>query len=284
MTVKRGLGRGLEALIPAGEEPAPGLQQVPLDQIVPNPHQPRMPFRDQDLVELAASIQEHGIIQPLIVTRRLEGGYQLIAGERRWRAARLAGLSTVPVVVKDVAPQQMLELALVENVQRADLNPLEEALAYKHLMDDFSLSHGEVARRVGKSRVAVTNTLRLLQAAPAVREALLAGKISEGHARALLGLTTEGEQETALQIVLERGLNVRQTEALVQQLHAGARVAPRAKPAPAPDVRILESRFQESLGTRVKLQTGRKGGRVVIYYYSDEEFQALYRRLTGEEL
>ena len=179
MNQKRGLGRGLAALIPpAAEEGETGLQQVRPDQIVPNPHQPRDPVRDQDLLELAASSQEHGIIQPLVVTRRPEGGYQLIAGERRWRAARLAGLEEVPVIIKEAAPQQMLELALVENVQRADLNPLEEALAYQHLVEDFGLSQTEVARRVGKSRVAVTNTLRLLQASPKVQAALTERRIT----------------------------------------------------------------------------------------------------------
>ncbi len=280
---KRGLGRGLDVLIPAGETPANGLLEVALDAIVPNPHQPRMPFRDQDLVELAASIQEHGIIEPLIVVRTPQG-YQLIAGERRWRASRLAGLKVVPVVVKDVAPQQMLELALVENVQRADLNPLEEALAYKQLVEEFGVTQTDVARRVGKSRVAVTNTMRLLQATEAVQQAVLEGKISEGHARALLGLTSPEEQNLTLTMVVEHGLTVRQTEALVRKVLAGE-VKPAAKPAaPLPEVRALEERFQESLGTRVNLKAGRKGGRVIIYYYSDEEFQSLYQRLTGETL
>ncbi|MBN1921311.1 MAG: ParB/RepB/Spo0J family partition protein [Anaerolineae bacterium] len=283
MNQKRGLGRGLASLIPA-EEAKTGFQQVRHDSIVPNPHQPRSPFRDQDLVELAASIQEHGIIQPLVVTRRSEGGYQLIAGERRWRAARLAGLREVPVIIKEAAPQQMLELALVENVQRADLNPLEEALAYQHLVEDFGLSQTEVARRVGKSRVAVTNTLRLLQASPKVQAALAEQRISEGHARALLGLETQAQQDAALRVVLEQDFNVRQTESLVQKIREGAQVPAHPKPATPPEVRALEERFQEALGTRVKLRAGRKGGRVIIYYYSDEEFQTLYAQLTGQEL
>jgi ParB family chromosome partitioning protein len=263
MSNKRGLGRGLESLIPAGAAvEAAGITEIPLDEIVPNPHQPRMPFRDQELVELAASIQEHGVIQPLLVTQRPEGGYQLIAGERRWRASRLAGLAKVPVLIKEVAPQQMLELALVENVQRADLNALEEAIAYKQLADEFHLSQSDIARRVGKSRVAITNTLRLLQAAPDVQTALMEEKISEGHARALLGLDLPEEQQAALQIVLAQGLNVRQTETLVQKLHDGQKVAPRVKPKPQPEVHALEERFQESLGTRVRLpHTAQKGGR-----------------------
>ncbi len=277
---KRGLGRGLEVLIPVDEAQAGGVQDAPLEAITPNPHQPRGAIVTEDLQELASSIREHGIIQPLIVTRQVDGGYQLIAGERRWRAARLAGLQRVPVIVKDAAPQQMLELALVENVQRADLNPLEEALAYKQLIEEFGLSQGDVAQRVGKSRPAVANTLRLLLASPAVQAAVMEGTITEGHARALLGLPRQEDQDAVLRVVIQQGLNVRQVEALVQQF---AR-PPKPKPVPMPEVQALEENFEASLGTRVRLKAGRKGGRVVIYYYSDEEFQALYERLTGERL
>ena len=218
MSARRGLGRGLESLIPTeeDEETASGLRTVPHDQLVPNPHQPRHPFRDQDLVELAASIEEHGIIQPLVVTEGAAGQYQIIAGERRWRAAGLAGLTEVPVVIKDVVPREMLELALVENVQREDLNPIEEALAYQQLIDDFGLIQEEVARRVGKSRSAVTNTLRLLRAAEEVREALLQGKITEGHARALQGLPDDEAQGEVLRVVVEERLTVRETETWVR--------------------------------------------------------------------
>lgn len=286
MSPRRGLGRGLESLIPSEQGDDSGLKEVPRDQIEPNPHQPRMPFRDQELVELAASIQEHGIIQPLVVTETSKGTYQLIAGERRWRAAHLAGLTKVPVIIKNAAPRQMLELALVENVQREDLNALEEALAYQQLIDEFELSQAEVARRVGKSRVAVTNTLRLLKASEAVREALLEEKITEGHARALLGLEADEAQSQALEIVLEKSLTVRQTEQLVKRLKEGAQKTSKrkSKAPPSPEVRALEDRFQEALGTRVRLRPSKKGGRVVIYYYSDEEFQALYEHLTGEDL
>ena len=277
---RRGLGRGLDVLIPVDEAQAGGVQDAPLEAITPNPHQPRGSISTQDVQELADSIREHGIIQPLIVTRKAGGGYQLIAGERRWRAARLAGLQRVPVIVKDVAPQQMLELALVENVQRADLNPLEEALAYKQLIEEFGLSQGDVAQRVGKSRPAVANTLRLLLASPAVQAAVMEGTITEGHARALLGLPSQEDQDAVLRVVIQQAMNVRQVEALVQQF---AR-PPKPKPAPLPEVQALEESFEASLGTRVRLKAGRKGGRVVIYYYSDEEFQALYERLTGERL
>jgi ParB family chromosome partitioning protein len=282
---RTGLGKGLEALIPAVEEDealaTQGVIEVSVDSIVPNPHQPRTPIRDQDLVELAASIEVHGIIQPLVVARSLSG-YQLIAGERRWRASRLAGLSVVPVIVKDVVPREMLELALVENLQRSDLNPLEEAMAYRQLTEEFELTQDQVARRVGKSRVAVSNTLRLLKATRQVQEALLEGKISEGHARALLGLEQSEAQDAALTTVLKQGLNVRQTEELVRHLLGVPEE--QEQPAPeAPQTQALEASFREALGTKVSLARSGKGGRIVIYFYSEEELDALYERIVGGE-
>ena len=280
---KRGLGRGLASLIPVEEGAGGGVLEIDPQEIVPNPHQPRQRFAPEALEALAASIREHGLIQPLIVTRRAEGGYQLIAGERRWRAARLVGLKKVPVLLKEATPQEMLELALVENLQRADLNPLEEALAYRHLAETFGLSQAEIARRVGKSRAAVANTLRLLQAAPEVQAALAEGRISEGHARALLGLESGEAQVEALHEVLALALSVRQTEALVRRRRERAAAQGEGEPV-SPEMEALENRFQEALGTRVALRAGRKGGRIIIYYYSDEEFRHLYRRLTGETL
>ncbi len=291
MPRKRGLGRGLDALIPSEPNQTPetgagapsgGLLEVPIDAIQPNPHQPRLSLDDEQLTELAASIREHGLIQPLIVTRLDALGFQLIAGERRWRASRLAGLEQIAVIVKEAAPQEMLELALVENVQRADLNPLEEALAYRQLVDEFGLTQEQVAERVGKSRVAVTNTLRLLRAPETVRKALLAGEIHQGHARALLALETDEAQEAALAVVVRQGLNVRQTEALVRRL-AGER-PPRPAPPPAsPQTQALETALREALGTRVSLQRDKKGaGRVVIHFYSDEELDHIYTRIVNE--
>jgi len=282
MTPRKGLGKGLGALIPTIEDEAAaaqGVAEVPLASITPNPHQPRTPIRDQDLVELAASIEEHGIIQPLIVARAPDG-YQLIAGERRWRSARLAGLITVPVIVKDAAPSEMLELALVENIQRADLNALEEAVAYRQLTEEFGLTQEQVARRVGKSRVAVANTLRLLKATRPVQEALLAGRISEGHARALLGLEKAEAQEAALKTVLKQGLNVRQAEELVRRLLGQGSEKQRSAPAISPETRALESSFREALGTKVNLRRSGEGGRIVIHFYSDEELNALYERIV----
>ncbi|MFN2269794.1 MAG: ParB/RepB/Spo0J family partition protein [Anaerolineae bacterium] len=288
---KSGLGKGLDALIPAEEEApvtatAPGVIQVPLSAITPNPHQPRSPIRDQDLVELAASIEEHGVIQPLIVAQAADG-YQLIAGERRWRASRLAGLSLVPVVVKEAAPKEMLELALVENIQRSDLNALEEAQAYRQLMEEFDLTQEQVAKRVGKSRTAVANTLRLLNASRAVQQALLEDKISEGHARALLGLEKAEAQKNALDVVQNKGLNVRQTEDLVRR-RLGEKEKPKRKPsrktqARREETKALEDDFRSALDTKVELARDGEGGRLVIHFYSDEELDALYERIVGSK-
>ena len=276
---RSGLGKGLDALIPGEESTASesGVTFVSVDEIRPNPRQPRTRIDQAALEELAESIREHGIIQPLIVAK--EGnGYTLIAGERRWQAAKLAGLRRVPVVVRDVTPQQLLELALIENVQRADLNPLETAEAYHQLHTEFGLSHAEIAQRVGKSRAAVTNTMRLLGLSPQARQALLDGKITEGHARALLTLESPQAQEAALQTVMREGLNVRQTEELVRRLN-GERRKKRPKPQPSPAVRAIEERLENSLGTKVRLKHGKRGGSITIYYYSDEELEALIARL-----
>jgi ParB family chromosome partitioning protein len=279
-----GLGKGLESLIPAAEEgeveARQGILEVPLAAISPNPHQPRSAIREQDLRELAASIEEHGIIQPLVVTE-VADGYQLIAGERRWRAARVVGLSRVPVLIKDVAPSEVLELALVENLQRSDLNPLEEATAFQQLAEEFDLTQRQIARRVGKSRTAIANTLRLLNAAQSVQEALLEEKISEGHGRALLGLERPEAQETALKTVLKRGLNVRQTEQLVRRL-LGRREEKAREVQPSLEVRELEMRFREALSTKVSLRRKGKRGRLVIYFYSEEELASIYDRIVGE--
>ncbi len=283
MAKRSGLGRGLDALIPGGEtgHSGPQVQQVDVDRIIPNPRQPREHFDPEKLAELAASIREHGIIQPLIVTPGPDGAYVLIAGERRLQAARQAGLRRVPVIERETTDQQRLELALIENLQRADLNPLEEAEAYRHLAEEFGLSHEQIARRVGKSRAAVTNTMRLLQASRKVRQAVLHGEISEGHARALLGLPTSEAQDAALQTVLREGLSVRQTEALVRRL-SGQRPPRKTRRPASPDLQALEERLQAALGTRVTLRHGRKGGSLTIHYYSEEELEALLARLLAD--
>ena len=285
MAQRTGLGKGLESLIPTGGKTSPvssgagGVQQVAVDAIQPNPRQPRIHFKEDELLELAASIREHGVIQPLIVTPNSDGTFILIAGERRWQAAQKAGLRTVPVITRQASNQELLELALIENVQRADLNSMEEAEAYRQLVDEFGLSHESVAKRVGKSRVAVTNTLRLLSLADVVKQALVDGKITEGHARALLALSTQKAQASALQIVINLSFNVRQTEEYVRKL-GGQKPIKAKKPSRNADVNDVEKRLQRSLGTKVALKHGKKGGTVTIYYYSGEELDALIDKLT----
>jgi len=281
MAQRTGLGKGLDALIPGGKDSpssAGGVMQAAVESIARNPRQPRVQFDAGELDELAASIREHGIIQPLIVSPGKNNGYILIAGERRLQAAKKAGLQTVPVILRQASDRQHLELALIENVQRADLGPLEEADAYQHLVQDFGLSQEEVAARVGKSRVAVTNTLRLLGLSQRVKQALAEEQITEGHARALLGLTSAKAQEAALQTVLKLFLSVRQTEGLVRKL-GGEKPKAKVKSKPAADVADIERRLRASLGTKVALKHGKKGGAVTIYYYSDEELDTLLERL-----
>jgi ParB family chromosome partitioning protein len=285
MSRKAGLGRGLDALIP-GSEPPPssGIGQIPIDQIAPNPRQPRGRFDPEEMAELAASIREYGVIQPLIITYGDQPEqYILIAGERRLLAARQAGLGSVPAILREASDQERLELALIENVQRADLSPLETAEAYRQLSEDFHLSHEQIAERVVKSRVAVTNTLRLLKLPPEVKQALADRQISEGHARALLALPTGLQQETILQVVKKRGLNVRQTEELVRKLTIQRAATPRLKPPNSPEIAALEERLRASLGTRVEMSARRRGGAITIYYYSNEELDTLLDRLTGPE-
>jgi len=281
MSRKRpGLGKGLDALIPQdsgfqSQQSARGVLEISVSSITPNPRQPRLLFDGEELSELANSIREHGVIQPLIVSRdQLSGDYILIAGERRLLASREAGLATVPAIVREITEQERLELALVENVQRADLSPLETAEAYRQLADEFGLSHEAIGKRVGKSRAAVTNTLRLLNLPPSIQQTLIDGQISEGHARALLALPTAQAQVAALQTVLTKVFNVRQTEELVRKL-TGDKPAPSLKPEPAPEIKALEERLRSQLGTKVTLKHGRKGGSITIHYFSDEELDSL---------
>jgi len=263
------------------------VHRLPLEDISPNPNQPRQSFAPEALAELAASIKEHGLIQPIIVTRSpldAPTPYSIIAGERRWRAAKLAGLKDVPVIIKDATPQAMLELALVENVQRADLNPLEEAVAYETLIAEFGLTQAQVAEKVGKSRTAVANTIRLLQLPDFVKQAVLEGQIREGHARALLGLSDEQTMVEATKLVINRGLSVRQTEELVRRLNAPA-PAPKEEDdlSASPETKALEDRLRAHLGTKVNLYRTRKGGRIVIHYFSEEELADLFEKLVGDE-
>ncbi|MCA9832600.1 MAG: ParB/RepB/Spo0J family partition protein [Thermomicrobiales bacterium] len=289
-----GLGRGLGSLIPTAPPEADltdatdtgGMLQAAIDAIQPNPWQPRLSMRQEQLDELVASIRTHGVMQPLVVSPADSSGtYTLIAGERRWRAATLAGLEQVPVVVLEASPQAMLELAIVENVVRADLSPLEEAHAYRRLIEDFHLTQGEVAERVGKSRVAVTNTLRLLNAPEQVQQALVNGEITEGHARALLGTGSLTDQIAMLDEVLRKSLNVRQTENLVRSWAKAPVQKEFTKPEIDPDTVRIEGRLRSALNTRVSLKrAANQSGSITIEFYSDEQLQAIYDRLVDEEL
>jgi ParB family chromosome partitioning protein len=239
---------------------------------------------DQEKLEdLANSIEEHGLIQPLVVTRA-SNGYQIIAGERRWRASRLVGLTSVPVIVKETSPQQMLELAIVENIQRADLNPLEEAEAYAQLMEEFGLTQEAVSERVGKSRTAVANTVRLLNLPDPIKEALAADQISEGHARALLSLKKQRDQLNVLATITTRALNVRQTEVLVRQMLTGDETPRPKRPPLTPHDKTMLVKFESKLGTKVELsRSDEEAGKVTIHFYSQEELQAIFNAILGED-
>ena len=281
MARRQALGRGLDALIPAGPEIRPGVLELPVEAIEPNPRQPRTQFSDSELRDLTDSIRQHGILQPLLVIAT-DDGYQLIAGQRRLMAAKKAGLSVVPAVVRKASPQASLEMALVENLQRSDLNALEAAEGYRQLIEDFDLTHDEVAARLGKSRSRVTNSLRLLKLSAAVQKALETGKITEGHARALVSLPLAQQQASALKVIVTRDLNVRQAEQLVREM--GKESTPRAKSRPKvvdPHMADLAQRLEGALGTKVDLRQSKQGGQVIIHYYSDEELNAIADRLLG---
>ena len=276
---KTGLGRGLDVLLgaPQGAAAAP-TSEIALDQIAPNPQQPRTAFPEEPLGELANSIRRHGVLQPIVVSRR-GAGYELVAGHRRVLASRLAGLTTIPAVVREDVSDR-LELALVENIQRADLNAVELARAYRVLMDTYDLTQDDVADRVGKSRSAVANTLRALTAPQQLQDALVEGRISEGHLRALVPLPFS-EALRALGEVLSRGLSVRATEALARKMVRPTGRGRARLRGGDPDVAHLGAELRAALGTKVEILRGRRGGRIVLSYYSDDDFQRLYELLVA---
>jgi len=275
------LGRGLSALIPQAVSSTPGPAEIPIDQIERNPYQPRTTFAEEALAELAASIAAHGVLQPVLVTETLDG-YRLVAGERRLRAAQMAGLERIPALIRQAGEQDLLELALVENLQRTDLNAMEAARAYRQLRDLFGLTNEAIADHVGKARPTVANTMRLLDLEPEVQDAIEAGRIGEGHGRALLGLAPVAQREL-LGLTIARGLSVRQVEELARRLREGgrpARVTTVARPADA-EIERVEDDLRRALGTKVRLARSRRGGRIIIEWYGDEELARLYERLTG---
>jgi len=282
MSIRRsGLGRGLEALIPRGEEINTGFAVIPIDRVSANPHQPRSVFDEEALASLAASIVEVGVLQPIIVREGEEGSYTLVAGERRWRAAKKVGLKEIPAILRESDDRSLLTEALVENLQREDLSPLEEATAYQELLEDFGLTHEDVGNRVGKSRSAVTNSLRLLQLPAAIQGKLERGELSAGHARALLGLEDRKFAEHIAERAVEEGWSVRQVEDAVRARneavsddHTGRRPA---IPRPAAIVE-LEQRLRDRLSARVKIKYANDRGKLVIDFNSLDDLERIYRQ------
>jgi ParB family chromosome partitioning protein len=291
---KHGLGKGLSALLPDDEDlpaelrtaltDAPGAGageqalKLPLEKLRANPNQPRKHFDQEDLAELADSIRSHGVIQPLIVEDAGDGNWIIVAGERRWRAARLAGLAEVPALVRSYSEEQRREVSLIENVQRSDLNPMEEAAAYKALMELTGLSQDEAAARVGKNRSTVANALRLLKLFPAAREALARSEITAGHGRAILSVNNEAARKQLLAEILRKGLSVRETEQRAASLNAAKTGAAKPKPAPGgrdPELNAIEDRFRERLGTKVAINGDMRKGSISIEYYSMDDLDRL---------
>jgi ParB family transcriptional regulator, chromosome partitioning protein len=291
---RRGLGQGLGALIPGTSEGGThpdaeqaggsGLREVPIDSILPNPYQPRSKMEEERLEELANSIREHGIIQPLIVTQMEDGAvgerFRLIAGERRWRAARRAGLAHVPVVIKEATEREMLELALIENIQRADLNAMEEAAAYQQMAEFSNMTQEEIAKRVGKQRPTITNTMRLLDLPEPIQDLIREESLSAGHARTLLALPSASAMMEAAELFIKEGFTVREAEAWVK------RAKKSSDPAPAMPLSVhdheLQRQFTSALGTRVELRRRKKGGQIVIHFENEEDLQSIYNTLLSE--
>ena len=279
---KQALGKGLGALIPDlstlddKEKRALGIMEIDLDRIVPNEYQPRKNFNDEKLKELAASIKEQGVIQPVIV-HKAGSGYELIAGERRWRASRLAGLKTIPALIKEASRRELLEMALIENIQREDLNALEAAEAYKRLQDEFKLTQEDLARRVGKDRSTITNFLRMLGLPKEVKSRLVSGELSMGHAKAILSLDRVRDQIQAASIIVKRGLSVREAEALALRFKNPPR---EKKPRLSHELKALEEKLKKLLGTKVSITAKATGGRIVIEYYSAEELDRILDKIS----
>jgi ParB family chromosome partitioning protein len=286
------LGKGLSALFPGDEDLPAGLRDgtadapgageralnIPLEKLRANPDQPRKYFDEHELAELADSIRSHGVIQPLLVEEAGDGTWLIVAGERRWRAARLAGLTEIPALVRSYSEEKRREISLIENIQRSDLNPLEEAAAYKALMELTGLSQDETAARVGKNRSTVANALRLLKLPPAAREALERGALTAGHGRAILSVNAEADQERLLEEILQRGLSVRETEQRAAALNAAPAKTAKPKPAPPgrdPELNAMEDRFREKLGTKVAISGDMRKGCISIEYYSADDLDRL---------
>ena len=278
MVSKRGLGKGLGALIPEGEESdRNSIVEIKITDIEANDRQPRKAFNDETLVDLSESIKEHGVVQPIIV-RKLGSSYQIIAGERRWRAARLAGKKTIPAIVKECSDLEVMELALIENLQREDLNSIEEATAYKSLIEEYNMTQDEISKKIGKSRPAIANSLRLLQLPQEIKNMIAEGKISQGHARALLSISGEKKQIDMAEKIIAQQLNVRQIEKLAKDTKQKRKkeVLPDAYQI---EINQLEERLRAALGTKVTIHHKKNRGSIEIEYFSDEEFDRILELL-----
>lgn len=270
--IKKGLGKGLGALISSADTENVGVREIKINEIEPNAGQPRKYFNDDKLTQLAESIRLHGIVQPLIVKRE-EDTYKIVAGERRWRAARLAGLETVPVIIKELSSKQVMEIALIENIQREDLNPIEEAEAYEKLISDFGMTQEDISVAVGRSRPAIANAVRLLTLQEKLKNFVINGDLSSGHARALLSIEDKESQLKASEEIISKGLNVRETEKLVKRV-----LSKKEKKTPKKldeDYLAIEDKFREILGTKVKIVRNNKSGRIMIEYYSVDELERI---------
>lgn len=274
---RKALGRGLEALIPAVgaalDAPSAGLRELAVDDVGPNPFQPRSHFDEQGIEELATSIRSTGVLQPILVRRLDGGGYQLVAGERRLKAARVAGMARIPAVVRDVTEREMLELSLIENVQREDLSPIDEAKAYSTLVEKVGLTHDQISERVGKQRVTVTNSIRLLALPAEVQDMVSRGTLTSGHARALLGLESKGDQLVAARYVCAKGFSVRRTESYIRRKLRRQHKRPRTTRHNG--LEEWENRLQQRFGTHVAITPARQGGKVEFEYYSQEDLERL---------
>ena len=275
-----GLGRGLDVLLPEVELLTSAVQEIPVGNLDPNPDQPRQTFSAESITELAQSIREQGVLQPLLVTQSGSGRFRIVAGERRWRAAREAGLQAVPCLVKELERAEELEIALIENLQREDLNPVESAQGLRVLMEQFGYTQEQAARRIGKSRPAVANSLRLLKLPDEVLDLVRSGELSAGHARVLAGIPDSGRQVTLAKRCVDSGLSVRELEKLAQALRGEGKPAPaRKKTALSAELRQVENRFRERLGVRATVTGNEKKGRIVLQYYSREELERVWDAL-----
>jgi ParB family chromosome partitioning protein len=276
--MRKGLGRGLQALIPETESGS--VNEIDIEDIIVNDNQPRKEFKEEALDALTDSVKQYGVLQPILVCPD-DDGYKIIAGERRYRAAKAAGLESIPAVVRSISEEESMELALIENLQREDLNPIEEAAAYKTLMEEFELTQEEIARIIGKSRPAIANSLRLLNLDGRVRGMVEDGKLSAGHAKALLGIDSGRQYELAIRVIKD-GMSVRDTEKMIYKLTEDKRISKKVKKAKKdPIIKDIESRLERTLGTRVLINRGKKGGKIYIEYYSNEELERIIEVIGG---